>query len=199
MSHEIRILAVSGSSRRGSLNRKLLAIAAAGARDAGAAVTPVRLADYALPLYDGDLEADRGVPAEARRLQAEFARHDAVLIATPEYNGGYAAALKNALDWVSRPREDGTPGVALLAGKAAALLSASPGPLGGLRSQLALRTVLDKLGMLVLPDAFALGLAHEAFDEAAGLKDKAAEKAVAHVGAALCRTAARLAGGRPAA
>jgi len=191
----IRILAVSGSSRRGSLNQKLLDVAARGARAAGAAVTPVRLADYALPLYDGDLEADRGVPAAARLLQADFAAHDALLIATPEYNGGYAAALKNALDWVSRPRQDGTSGVALLAGKAAALVSASPGQLGGLRSQLALRTVLDKLGVLVLPDAFALGLAHEAFDDAAELKDKAAEKAVLHVGAALCRTARRLAAG----
>nr|AKQ44175.1 FMN reductase [Cupriavidus sp. ST-14] len=188
----IRILAVSGSSRRGSLNQKLLDIAAYGARDAGAVVTSIRLADYALPLYDGDNEAEQGVPAEARRLQREFAGHDALLIATPEYNGGYTAMLKNALDWVSRPQEDGTSGVALLAGKAAALLSASPGPLGGLRSQLALRTVLDKLGVVVIPDAFALGTAHEAFEGETGLRDKGAEKAIIQVGVALSRTAGRL-------
>jgi NAD(P)H-dependent FMN reductase len=189
----IKILAVSGSSRRGSLNQKLLDIAANGARDAGATVTSIRLTDFALPLYDGDLEVDQGVPREVRRLQAEFAKHDALLIATPEFNGGYTAALKNALDWVSRPQEDGTSGVTLLAGKVAALVSASPGQLGGLRSQLALRTVLDKLGVVVIPDAFALGLAHKAFEGEIGLKDKAAEKAVIGVGVALSRTAERLA------
>ncbi|WP_454739369.1 NADPH-dependent FMN reductase [Cupriavidus necator] len=189
----IRILALSGSSRRGSLNQKLLDIAAHGARDAGAVVTSIRLANYALPAYDGDLEAEQGLPEGAKRLQSEIATHDASLIATPEYNGGYTAMLKNALDWVSRPREDGTSGVALLAGKAAALLSASPGQLGGLRSQLALRTVLDKLGVLVIPDAFALAMAHEAFEGDRGLKDKGAEKTVVNVGTALCRTAGRLA------
>jgi len=133
------------------------------------------------------------VPEEVRRLQAEFARHDALLIATPEHNGGYTAVLKNALDWVSRPQEDGASGVLLLAGKVAALISASPGQLGGLRSQMALRAVLDKLGVLVIPDAFALGLAHQAFDGEIGLKDKAAEKAVVNVGVVLSRTAERLA------
>jgi len=188
----IRILAVSGSSRRGSLNQKLLDIAANGARDAGASVTSIRLRDFALPIYYGDLEADQGIPAEVRRLQAVFAEHDALLIATPEFNGGYTAALKNALDWVSRPQEDGTSGVALLAGKVAAMVSASPGQLGGLRSQFALRTVLDKLGVVVVPEAFTLGLAHQAFDGGVGLKDKAAEKAVINVGVALHRTAERL-------
>lgn len=189
----IKILAVSGSSRRGSLNQKLLDIAANGARDAGATVTSIRLTDFALPLYDSDLEIEQGVPREVWRLQAEFAKHDALLIATPEFNGGYTAALKNALDWVSRPQEDGTSGVTLLAGKVAALVSASPGQLGGLRSQLALRTVLDKLGVVVIPDAFALGLAHRAFEGEIGLKDKAAENAVISVGVALSRTAERLA------
>jgi len=189
----IKVLALSGSSRRGSLNQKLLDIAANGAQDAGATVTSLRLADYALPLYDGDLEIDQGVPEEVRLLQAEFARHDALLIATPEHNGGYTAALKNALDWVSRPQEDGASGVLLLAGKVAALVSASPGQLGGLRSQMALRAVLEKLGVLVIPDAFALGLAHQAFDGETGLKDKAAEKAVVNVGVVLSRTAERLA------
>lgn len=188
-----RILALSGSSRRDSLNQKLLDIAAHGARDAGATVTSIRLADYPLPLYDGDLEADHGLPTEAGRLQLEFGRHDAFLIATPEYNGGYTAALKNALDWVSRPQPDGTSGVALFSGKVVAMVSASPGQLGGLRSQTGLRSVLDKLGLLVIPESFALGLAHQAFDGEGRLKDKNAEKAVTQVGVALGRTAGRLA------
>lgn len=189
----VKILAVSGSVRRGSLNQKLLDIAANGARDAGATVTSIRLSDFALPIYDSDLEADHGIPPEVRRLQSVFAEHHALLIATPEYNGGYSALLKNALDWVSRPQKDGTSGVALLAGKVAAMVSASPGQLGGIRSQLSMRTVLDKLGVMVIPDAFALGLAHQAFEGEAGLKDKAAEKAVIHVGVALQRAAQRVA------
>ncbi len=188
----IRILAISGSSRRDSLNQKLLGIAARGALDAGAEVTQARLADFELPLYDQDLEAEHGLPQGAKALQALVARHDALLIATPEYNGGYTALLKNAIDWVSRPREDGSPGVALFAGKVAALVSASPGQLGGLRSQTGMRAVLDKLGMLVIPEAFALSVAHEAFDAEGQLKDKNAERIASGVGAALYRTASRL-------
>ncbi|CAB3806040.1 NAD(P)H-dependent FMN reductase [Paraburkholderia ultramafica] len=188
----IRILALSGSSRRDSLNWKLLGIAARGALNAGAEVTPVRLADFELPLYDQDLEAEQGLPDGAKALQTLVARHDALLIATPEYNGGYTALLKNAIDWISRPREDGSPGVALLAGKVTALLSASPGQLGGIRSQTGIRAVLDKLGMLVIPEAFALSIAHEAFDAEGQLKDKNAERLVSGVGAALYRTASRL-------
>ncbi|HWT37400.1 MAG TPA: NAD(P)H-dependent oxidoreductase, partial [Paraburkholderia sp.] len=185
----VRILALNGSSRRESLNQKLLDIAAQGARDAGAEVTAVRLGDFDLPIYDGDCEADRGLPNGARKLQALVDMHQALLIATPEYNGGYTALLKNAVDWVSRPRSDGTSGVALMAGKAAALLSASPGQLGGLRSQAGMRTVLDKLGMLVIPQAFALGNAHEAFDAQGRLKDSHAARVVSSVGDALYRMA----------
>jgi len=189
----IRILAISGSSRRDSLNQKLLDVAAVGARSAGADVTALRLADYDLPLYDGDLEAECGVPKRVRDLQERFATHDALLIATPEYNGGYTALLKNALDWISRPRADGSSGVALFAGKTAALVSASPGQLGGIRSQTGMRTVLDKLGVLVIPESFALSAAHQAFDDEGTLKDSNVERTVSGVGAALHRTAARLA------
>lgn len=188
----LRILAISGSSRRESLNQKLLEIAAHGARDAGADVTVVRLSDLDLPIYDEDHEAEYGLPNGARHLQALVETHHALLIATPEYNGGYTALLKNAVDWISRPRSDGSSGVALMAGKAAALVSASPGQLGGLRSQTGLRAVLDKLGMLVIPQAFALSMAHEAFDAEGRLKDGNATRLASGVGEALCRVASRL-------
>ena len=188
----VRILCLNGSSRRESLNQKLLDIAAQGARDAGAEVTQANLADFELPIYDGDFEAERGLPNGARKLQALVDMHQALLIATPEYNGGYTALLKNAIDWISRPRADGTSGVALLTGKAAALVSASPGQLGGLRSQAGMRTALDKLGMIVIPQAFALSNAHEAFDEQRRLKDGNAARVVAGVGEALYRMALRL-------
>jgi chromate reductase len=189
----IRILSVSGSSRRGSLNQRILDLAANGAIKAGAEMTPIRLGDFDLPVYDADHEAEHGVPQSARALQRMVAQHDALLIATPEYNGGYSALLKNAIDWISRPREDGSSGVALLSGKVAALVSASPGQLGGLRSQAGMRIVLDKLGMIVIPDSFALSAAHEAFDAEGKLKDANVEKLLQAVGVALYRTASRLA------
>ncbi|WP_042305414.1 NADPH-dependent FMN reductase [Paraburkholderia terrae] len=189
----VKVLAINGSSRRDSLNQKLLDIAAQGARDAGAEVTQARLADFDLPIYDGDFEVERGLPNGARKLQALVEAHQALLIATPEYNGGYTALLKNAVDWISRPRGDGSSGVSLLAGKAAALVSASPGQLGGLRSQSGMRAVLDKLGMLVIPQSFALGMAHEAFATDGQLKDSNVTRLVSGVGEGLYRLALRLA------
>jgi NAD(P)H-dependent FMN reductase len=97
-----KILALSGSSRVESLNQRLLDVGCSGARAAGASVTTIRLADFALPLYDADIEAVSGLPAEARELQALVANHHGLLVASPEYNGGYTALLKNALDWISR-------------------------------------------------------------------------------------------------
>src|SRR4051794_33986708 len=105
-----RILALSGSARRDSLNRRLLEIAIGGARDSGASVTVISLADYPLPLYDGDLEEEQGAPENALALQRLLAEHDGLLIASPEHNGGYTAMLKNAVDWISRTTSTGESG-----------------------------------------------------------------------------------------
>jgi chromate reductase len=189
----IKILALCGSSRRDSLNQKLLDIAALGAADAGAQVSLIRWVDFPLPIYDGDCEAEHGLPERARALKALLAQHHALLIATPEHNGGYPALLKNALDWASRPSEGDPTGLGVFAGKVAAVVSASPGVLGGMRAQLALQISLNKLGLLVMPNAFALGLAHQAFDEQGRLKDGTVDQNVRAVGAALARTAIALA------
>jgi chromate reductase len=181
----IRILALSGSSRRGSLNQKLLDQAALGARFAGAEVTSIRLSDFELPIYDADWEAEYRLPKGAQALRALLADDQGLLIATPEHNGGYTALLKNALDWMSRP--SGFP-----AGKFAALVSASPGLLGGVKSQLSLQIVLNKLGVHVIPESFALGAAHQCFDAEGGLKDGNVEKAVRGVGAALAEMITRI-------
>jgi NAD(P)H-dependent FMN reductase len=181
----IRILALSGSSRRGSLNQKLLDQAADGARAAGAEVTSIRLSDFELPIYDADWEAEYGLPKGAQALKALLADSQGLLIATPEYNGGYTALLKNALDWMSRP--NGFP-----SGKVAALVSASPGLLGGVKSQLSLQIVLNKLGVHVIPESFALGAAHQFFDAEGGLKDANVESAVHRVGAALAEMVIRI-------
>jgi chromate reductase, NAD(P)H dehydrogenase (quinone) len=189
---QIKILAVCGSSRRDSLNQKLLDTAVLGALDAGAQISRIRLLDFPLPIYDGDWEAEHGLHESARALKASIAEHHALLIATPEHNGGYTALLKNALDWASRPSENDPAGVGVFAGKVAAVVSASPGPLGGMRAQIALQISLNKLGMLVIPSSFALGLAHQAFDEQRRLKDGNADQNVRAVGAALATTASSL-------
>jgi chromate reductase len=183
----IRLLAMSGSSRKDSVNQKLLDHAVLGAIDEGAQVTSIRLADYDMPLYDGDLEEESGIPEGARTFQALVAEHDGLLIATPEHNGGYTALLKNALDWLSRPLADGTSGLTLVSGKTAALVSASPGILGGVRSQTAMRIVLEKLGMLVIPQSIALGGAYGAFDDQGRLTDPKRDSVVRSVGASLVR------------
>ena len=189
---QIKILAFCGSSRRDSLNQKLLDKAVLGALDTGAQVSKMRLLDSPLPIYDGDWETEHGLPERARALKALIAEHHALLIATPEHNGGYTALLKNALDWASRPSESDPTGLEVFAGKVAAVVSASPGVLGGMRAQLALQISLNKLGLLVIPNSFALGLAHQAFDEQRRLKDGNADQNVRGVGAALVRTAIAL-------
>lgn len=181
----IKILALCGSARRDSLNRKLLKVAARGAHDDGGEVTFISLADYQLPLYEGDFEMECGVPQRVRELQQLFAEHEALLIASPEHNGGYTASLKNAIDWISRPRESGEPGVLLFARKVAAVVSASPGPMGGLRSMLGMRGVLEKLGAIVIPQGFSLGAAHLAFTKDGDLADGKADAEVRSVGAGL--------------
>ena len=190
---QVKILAVSGSSRRDSLNQKLLDTAVSGAIEAGAHVTKIRLLDFPLPIYDGDWESEHGLAEGARALKTLIVEHDALLIATPEHNGGYTALLKNALDWASRPSESDPSGAQVFAGKVAALISASPGILGGTRAQIALQIVLNKLGVLVIPNSFALGQAHQAFDEQRRLKDANVEAVVRSVGEALARTASNLA------
>lgn len=188
----IKLLAMSGSSRKDSVNQKLLDIAVAGAIAAGAQVTSVRLIDYAMPIYDGDLEETAGLPEGAHAFQQAVAAHDGLLIATPEHNGGYTALLKNALDWLSRPQRGGASGMTLVTGKTAALISASPGILGGVRSQTGMRIVLEKMGILVIPQSIALGGAYGAFDEQGKMKDPKTESVVRDIGAALAHTAHKL-------
>jgi chromate reductase, NAD(P)H dehydrogenase (quinone) len=188
----VNILALCGSSRKGSLNQKLLEIAVLGAIDAGAQITRISLRDLRLPIYEGDWEAEHGVPEAAQSVKALIAEHHGMLIATPEHNGGYTALLKNALDWASRPTTSDPSGLAVFEGKTAALISASPGLLGGMRSQIALQVVLNKIGVLVIPKSFALGAAHKAFDEQGRLTDAGADKSARDVGKSLVDVAAGL-------
>lgn len=186
-----RVLVFAGAIREGSHNKQLARYAAAAARSAGAEVTFLDLREYPLPLYDGDLEASEGLPANARALKDLFLAHDALIIASPEYNSSITAVLKNTIDWISRPVE-GEPALAAFKGKTAALLAASPGALGGLRGLVHLRAILGNIGVLVLPEQLAVGRAHEAFDEEGGLKDPRQAASVEALIGQLVRVASRL-------
>lgn len=190
----VRLLAFSGSLRRDSLNSKLVLAAAAGARNAGVDVTLVNLADFAMPLFDEDLESNSGMPEAAHRLKAMMVAHHGFLIASPEYNSSVSAALKNAIDWASRTESPGETPLLAFRGKVAGLLSASPGALGGLRGLVHLRAILGNLMVHMVPEQFALGRAHEAFDDAGALKDERNTKAALGVAAALARTVRALHG-----
>ena len=165
-----RILAFAGSLRRESFNKKLVPIAVKGAREAGALVTLIDLKDFPLPLFDQDLEVEQGMPDNGTKLKRLFIEHDGLLIASPEYNSSITAVLKNAIDWVSRPAPDEPPLVAFR-GKVAALMSASPGALGGLRALVHVRSILGNIGVIVLPDQIAVAKAHEAFQPEGSLTD----------------------------
>ena len=115
-----KILAFAGSTRERSFNKKLVCIAAAAARAAGAEVTDLDLRDLPLPLYDGDLEARDGLPENAKKLKELMIAHQGFLISAPEYNSSITAVLKNTIDWVSRPQPNDP-----FAGKVATLMSAS--------------------------------------------------------------------------
>lgn len=182
-----KILAFAGSTRTASFNKQLVRFAAEAARAAGVEVTVVDLRDYPLPLFDGDLEDHEGLPENAKKLKALFREHDGLLIASPEYNSSITAVLKNALDWVSRGETDDEPALVAYRGKVAALLSASPGALGGLRGLVHLRAILGNIGVIVLPDQAAVPKAHEAFDAAGRLKDERTVRQVTGVAQGLAR------------
>jgi NAD(P)H-dependent FMN reductase len=190
-----KIVAFAGSTRTGSFNKKLVALAAAAAREAGAEVAVVDLRDLALPLFDEDLEAASGLPAGAKEFKAVLRGSDGFLIASPEYNSSVTAALKNAIDWASRTESDDEPPLAAYRGKAAALFAASPGALGGLRGLVHLRSILGNIGVHVLPDQVCINTAHEAFAEDGSLKDERRAKQVAGLAKALVALAGKLSAG----
>ena len=98
----MQLLVFAGSTRQLSFNRRLAAVAAQVGRDAGAAVSHIELADFEIPMYNADLEA-QGTPADVLRLKQLMFAHPAWIICSPEYNGSYTALLKNTIDWVSSP------------------------------------------------------------------------------------------------
>ena len=168
-----KVLVFAGSIRTGSHNARLAALAAKELALAGADVTRISLADYPLPIYDGDLEAKSGPPENARKLKQLMMAHPGVFIASPEYNASITPLLKNTIDWISRVQDRNEPPLAAYKNRVFALGGASPGPYGAMRSLMALRQSLELgCGALVIPDQVAVIRAGEAFDEMDNLKDE---------------------------
>ena len=183
-----RILAVAGSYREHSYNKRVLNIAAEGARNAGAEVTVIDLRDFPLPIYDADLQADGAFDANALRLQDVFNDHDGFLISSPEYNGGIPGGFKNAIDWLSRANDKyGMYGP--IKGKTAALITASPGQFGGIRCLAHLRSVFTIMGVHVLPAEVAVTFVGQKFEgDAAEMTDDKTSSILKGLGANLAQT-----------
>jgi chromate reductase len=158
----VRILAVSGSLRESSFNTSLLRAALEAAPDG----VELELWDGIgeLPLYDEDLEDD--APVSVQRLRDAWAAADAILFATPEYNGSVPGGLKNAIDWASRPKLEG-----VLRNKTVAVVGASTGQFGALWAQQDLKRILGITGARVVGTEIPVSRAHERFDNEGRLLD----------------------------
>jgi chromate reductase len=187
----VKILAFAGSGRKNSVNKKVVAVAAKGAEEAGAVVTIVNLEDYDLPIFNEDLEAEQGMPVAAQAFKELLINHDGFLISSPEYNSSYSSLFKNAIDWASRKSSDEAP-MAAYRGKVAAIMAASPGALGGIRVLVTLRMLLENIGTMVLPSQKAVGGAFNLFDEQGNVTDEKTEKALKSLGKELAETLTKL-------
>ncbi len=186
-----KILAFAGSTRIDSFNKKLVKIAALGAREEGADVTIIDLRDFQMPTYDEDLERQEGLPTSARKLKDLMLAHQGLLVSSPEYNSSISGVLKNTIDWTSR-QSDGKIPLDCFKDKVAGLMSASPGVLGGLRGLVHVRAILENIGVLVIPNQVAISKAHEAFNLDDTMKDTKQEQQIKNIGANLTQMLLKL-------
>ncbi len=174
---QVKVLAFAGSARKDSYNKKLVLEAAEIARNMGAAVTIIDLKEYPMPFYDADLETKDGMPKNAQRFRDLLIRHDAVIIASPNYNSSIPAVLKNAIDWASRGVKGGSSEEAFK-GKKFAIMSASPGKKGGAPALVHLRTILEEAGATVIPTQVSIPRAHEYFAQKERLENPALKEEI---------------------
>ncbi len=192
-----RILVLSGSARSGSFNTKLAALVGKRLALTEAEVTRISLADYPLPLYDGDLEAERGVPQNAQILKSLFLEQEGIFIACPEYNAGITPLLKNTLDWISRASAPGEPSSSAFKNRVFALGAASPGAFGGMRGLIGARTIMEVgLGAMVIPQMISVPGAKSGFDLKGDLVDERASAQLDALVQALLRQSQLLLFGR---
>ncbi len=177
---EPNVLLFSGSTRKDSVNKKLILAAADVAKKEKANVTVIDLKNYPMPLYDGDVESEKGLPQNAEKLRKLMIESQVIVISTPEYNASVSGVLKNAIDWASR-----APGAKFskeaFEGKTFVLLSASPSSAGGVKAKGHLSEIIQVLGGKVYPDSFSLPKGHDAFNQDGKLKDPKKEQQLAKV------------------
>ena len=173
-----KILIIPGSLRTGSHNAKLAMAAADAFVRADAEVTRISLADFPLPIYDGDLQAKSGVPKNAVNLKRMMAAHHGILLVTPEYNSSIPPLVKNTLDWVSRVQDPHEARAQVFRQGAFAIAAASESRLGGSRALASLRLILSSLQAHVIPSQLALSQAHLAYDDMDRLKNRADSEAL---------------------
>jgi NAD(P)H-dependent FMN reductase len=191
MTEQASVLCFAGSLRTDSLNKKLVKLAMKGAQGEGAKVTFIDLNDLPMPIYNGDDESKSGLPDNAKKFKKLLKEHDALLIASPEYNSSISGALKNAIDWASRAEEGEKP-LECFKGKIAGLMACSPGALGGLRGLVHLRAILGNIGVIIVPEQTAVPDAMKAFDEQGNLSDEKVGAAVKAIGARVFTVASAL-------
>ncbi|MAQ00685.1 MAG: FMN reductase [Alteromonadaceae bacterium] len=187
----VKVLAFSGSTRSGSLNQALVENAADAAREAGAEVTVINLADYAMPIFNQDEEDEYGIPERAQAFKQLLIEHDAFLIASPEYNSSYPAVLKNAIDWASRKAGDEAM-LAAYKNKVVGLMAASPGALGGMRVLVVLRMLMQNLMCVVTPAQVSVAKAADKLDDAGKLTDETAKKQLTNLASQVVSMAEKL-------
>jgi len=166
----LKILVIPGSLRTGSHNARLAAAASYQFAQANAEVNRISLADFPLPIYDGDLQAKSGVPKNAINLKRMIGAHHGVLIVTPEYNSSVPPLLKNTIDWLSRVQDAHETRGQVFRERVFAIAAASENRFGGSRALAALRLILSACGATVIPDQLALSFAGEAYDDMDRLK-----------------------------
>lgn len=187
----IKVLAFSGSTRAGSLNQAIVENAAEAARQAGAEVTVINLADYAMPIFNQDEEDEFGIPERAQAFKQLLIDHDALLIASPEYNSSYPAILKNAIDWASRKSGDEAM-LAAYKGKVVGLMAASAGALGGMRVLVVLRMLMQNLMCVVAPLQLSVAKATDKLDDNGKLSDETTQKQLSNLAAQVVSMAEKL-------
>ncbi|MEP7155593.1 MAG: NAD(P)H-dependent oxidoreductase [Betaproteobacteria bacterium] len=186
-----RILAFAGSARKDSWNRKVLEVAAQGARDAGAEVKVVNLGDFPMPIYNADWHAENGVPPAMRELRTHMMAANGLLIASPEYNTSITPLLKNTIDWLSQD-VDGENGYAPFTGKIGGLMGASNGAFGTIRALPQVSFMLSNLGVFMLPVVAVPGVA-KTFDENGIMTNEHSKRMLTGLGARLADTVTKLA------
>jgi chromate reductase, NAD(P)H dehydrogenase (quinone) len=141
-------------------------------------VTRISLADFPLPIYDGDLQAKSGVPKNAVNLKRMIGAHHGVLLVTPEYNSSVPPLLKNTIDWITRVQDAHESRGLVFRERPFAIAAASQSRLGGTRVLAALRLILSACQATVIPNQLALSFADQAYDDMDRLKNPADSEAL---------------------